>query len=475
MIDILSTIIKYLAIDFSAVYIFALAKRSERITKRQIIGFSALALVTVGICLLKDQLDPFHIPLLLFLFIPIISLSFKTKLSSSVPVSIISFGFSYVIFTISVFITAPLLFFIFLKINISDQLIHFAISVFQIILTFLLFKSKRIKNGFGNIIADDSSIIALVCSALVILTYFIINTFDDIKYIYLVFLALMIICFFILILWRRDQLNKSYIKRALGKQNELLESALLKKDTVIDSLRRDNDSLASVIHRDNKLLPAMAMAVREQSSDELAESIEDMLGERNEALKNYESQGKGIEKTGFVSIDALLLYITGRAEKIEGEFSYSFTREDFSSLIPDVIGERELVTILADLLENSVIASADCEKKHIRLETGNMSVSVSDSGKEFEPSVFENMGYKKITTRAKTGGSGIGLMSVFEFARACKASIIIEEYEPDSQFSKKITVSFDRKSEFKIISHRAEKLRRILTRPDVMIKLLDDM
>ncbi|MBP3413770.1 MAG: ATP-binding protein, partial [Clostridia bacterium] len=122
--------------------------------------------------------------------------------------------------------------------------------------------------------------------------------------------------------------------------------------------------------------------------------------------------------------------------------------------------------------------SEDCEEKHIRLETGNNNsinfVSVLDSGKEFEPSVFENMGYKKITTRTKTGGSGIGLMSVFEFARACKASIIIEEYEPDSQFSKKITVSFDRKSELKIISHRAEKLQRILTRPDVIIKSLNN-
>ena len=477
MIDILSTIIKYLGIVFSAVYIFALAKRSERITKRQIIGFSALALVTVGICLLKDQLDPFHIPLLLLLFIPIISLSFKTKLSSSVPVSIISFGFSYVIFMISATICSPLFFFISLKINISKYFFYLGLSFFQIILTFLLFKSKRLKNGFGNIIADDSSIIALVCSVLSIIVYFIINALEDIQNIYMVFFVLMIICFFILILWRRDQLNKSYIKRALVKQNELLESALLQKDTVIDSLRRDNDSLASVIHRDNKLLPAMAMAVREQTSpdnkDELAESIEDMLGERNEALKNYEAQGKCIEKTGFVSIDALLLYITGRAEEIKGEFSYSFTRKDFSSLIPDIIGERELVTILADLLENSVIASEDCEEKHIRLETGNNNsinfVSVLDSGKEFEPSVFENMGYKKITTRAKTGGSGIGLMSVFEFARACKASIIIEEFEPDSPFSKKITVSFDRKSEFKIISHRAEKLRRILTRPDVII------
>lgn len=371
-----------------------------------------------------------------------------------------------------------------------DLIFHTLISTVQVLLTFLIFKSSRMRNGFRYIASGEQNVIGVIISFIIILAYFLVNTSNEISITYGIPLILIIACTFALLIWRRDQITKSYIKRASQRQAEMMEAALCEKDAIISKLRTDNDRLASIIHRDNKLLPAMGLAVKEftssatdterstgERSSQILSSLTGMIAERNKVLSDYESDNKIITPTGFISIDALLLYMSKRASDIGGAFSCNINPDDFKALIPEVISERNLNTILADLIENAIIAAKETAIKNVRLETGMFQdscyISVYDTGTMFATEVLQSMGYKKITTHADNGGSGIGMMSTFEFIRNCRASFVLEEYPADAEFVKKITIIFDKQSEFKIMSHRCAELLKSLTRPDVLLLPLD--
>lgn len=138
-------------------------------------------------------------------------------------------------------------------------------------------------------------------------------------------------------------------------------------------------------------------------------------------------------------------------------------------LVENIISVSDLRTLLADLIENAIIATKDCFKREILVSLGVCEgyylAEVFDSGRLFEKEPLINFGLKKTTTHADTGGSGIGLMTTSEILSNYQASLVIEEF-PDqfNIFSKKVSVRFDNFSQYIVKAESAQIIRTISAR-----------
>ena len=88
--------------------------------------------------------------------------------------------------------------------------------------------------------------------------------------------------------------------------------------------------------------------------------------------------------------------------------------------------------------------------------------SVSHSGERFDVGVLKNMGKRRITTHSGDGGSGIGMMTLFQILLETGASFTIDEFADSEKYHKAVIVSFDGAGRFRIITDRADELRQVL-------------
>ena len=87
---------------------------------------------------------------------------------------------------------------------------------------------------------------------------------------------------------------------------------------------------------------------------------------------------------------------------------------------------------MADLGINA-INSINCSGQSIKICLSEiesiLTLSVYDTGNEIDKNVFLHMGLSNYTTHSADGGSGIGLMTIFNIMQKYKASLIINEKE----------------------------------------------
>ena len=137
--------------------------------------------------------------------------------------------------------------------------------------------------------------------------------------------------------------------------------------------------------------------------------------------------------------------------------------ENIQDIAKNQLPAGKLSTLLADLIENAIIAVSNVAHKKISVEMGIIDdcfeISIQDSGIPFEIETLANLGFKKSTTHADTGGSGIGYMTIFEILNESGASLSITEYAPEIYaFTKSIKIRFDGNSEYTISSFRANEI-----------------
>ena len=82
-------------------------------------------------------------------------------------------------------------------------------------------------------------------------------------------------------------------------------------------------------------------------------------------------------------------------------------------------------------------------------------ITISDNGEVFDENVLLNIGKAKITTRKNQGGSGIGLMSIFEILKRYEASFYLDEALQNSNYSKSIIIHFNNTGSLKINTNRS--------------------
>ncbi|MDD3230964.1 MAG: GHKL domain-containing protein, partial [Oscillospiraceae bacterium] len=153
--------------------------------------------------------------------------------------------------------------------------------------------------------------------------------------------------------------------------------------------------------------------------------------------------------TGVFPIDSLLQYMCCKAQAAGIQLKLTLLAS-MKYLTENIIPSSDLRTILADLIENAVIAikSSNSSNKKILVSLGIINqfyeMDIYDSGIPFESETIRHLGQKNNTTHADAGGSGIGLVTVLEILERYNASFCIEQIQNTHNiFTKKISIKFD--------------------------------
>lgn len=418
---------------------------------------------------------------------------FKNALYTTITTTTIAFGCSYVAFLVATVVSTPVTFLLpyalfgkdMIGTEWNDYLCDAAVGVLQPLLAFLLFRIRRLKNGMpflqrqqvGELGALISMII-LLFSALMLTEN---NSSDQ-----LIALALFVVTIggVFLYSWWRRHITSGYQEKLREQEQDALRKTIAEQQQELDRLLQNNDAMAQVLHKDNKLIPAMELAVREllacstisdeerENAERLLQRLENMSSERSGMVKQYEADSKTLPQTGVAAIDSLTTYFLARSREEQVEFDAAFSAS-VPFLAEHILAEEPLATITADLLENALIAVRGQHQRHILLQIGieeqHYVLSVLDSGIPFQPVTLLNAGKQKATTHADTGGSGIGLMSLFEIAASCRASIEIDEQVALGGFTKKVSVRFDNEGAYRLRTDRPEVITTCAARADLQL------
>lgn len=359
-------------------------------------------------------------------------------------ISVLSIGSSYALFALTSLIAFPIGY-ILLLINIPSTVIVtillFLIGCIQNILLFLVFHTKRLRNGIPGISTAFLGDIGVFIGALLIL-FSSALFFDSRNLISLMLIAFILALGIIIWLWWQKSIQADYINKNNSQQIDLLETKLQERDAELERLSK-------IIHKDNKLLAALELSTREvlqDASNEKAESLLQELNrfskERSETLHAYEAGRDSLPNIGLFSVDTMLNYLCQRALKHKIDFQLNLEGE--LSGITSYISEDDLCTIIADLGENAIIATKDAETKNILLsikqQDTNYILSFYDSGEPFATEVLENLGKKRYTTHAETGGSGIGLMTTAELVTKHHGEFYITDENIPQPYTKCVVV-----------------------------------
>lgn len=397
----------------------------------------------------------------------------KQPFKNIVPLGLVSIGVSYIFATIGVFLLASLTYIIkiFYKFDDSlwlDLILCILVGISQILLTFTTFKIKRFSKGIPELDKFIDSDLSMFISITIILFMSLVeirNT-DNIFIISIAFLVafLGIVLFFA---WK-IRFNKIYINRQKKKELEELENTIHGLEQKSTEVTAENERMASIIHRDNKTISALINTVKnislqtkdENTKNELCSFLAYLSSEHKERQLCLDCKNitTALPKTNIFSIDSILDFMKNKA--IQNNINFKLILNNtIEKLTATIIKETDLVTLLADLIENAIIATKNSEDKQIEVQCilidNVYQLSISDSGIPFEPIVLENFGTKKITTHKNEGGSGIGLITILDTIKKVNASLFLVQGKEN--YTKTISIFFDNKSILSIKNNLAVK------------------
>lgn len=471
----LVTVIKYFAIIYASVYTF-LHILNIRLLKKQLlyhISFSILS--SIVIAYLRTSFPQYTYFVIVFLLILFTYLHYHFSLDITIISSIISVAISCSVSIFTIIINS--FFYIVINRFIYETDI-FRLSTFTFIHIFtisLIFKIKRFKNGMPfihNTHQNDTGIII----SLVSLTFISLFTPQrELEYIVLIPILVLIFSSIYIIVWWRSKITQKYIHELKEREISTLNYELSETKAKMEYLDQQNKVLSKIIHKDNKLIPSMEIAITQlvtlstsntdnntaEQADRILSQLKVMSLERRGILSSYENNNRHLPSTNIITIDSLLMLMEKKSlvhsieyeVKIEGNFD--FIKEEKQSL------ETDLLTLLADLIENAIIATKDTIEKYILVNLiykDYFLVEIYDSGIPFTDKVITYLGIKRMTTHKKSGGSGIGLMTSYELLKKHSASLIIEELDHDSRYQKKVCVLFNNKNQITIRTNRNDLL-----------------
>ena len=331
-----------------------------------------------------------------------------------------------------------------------------------------------------------SSATGFILSCFILLIVTIISFYDSIPDMQFLFLLIALFLIGLLLYcWWRFRITRDYREKLRQAELKALQNELKEKDNRIRELEENNDSLAKIIHKDNKLIPAMELAVCEyleaeatdgdtrKKGEQLASGLKSMAQERKGTLNSYRHDEHALPVTGVCVLDALFTYMQQRALAQNINFSLHITG-DIVKMTEAIISGEDLSHLLADLLENAIIAIGDNAVRSLSAylchNEDSCTIEISDSGNAFDVQLFEDFGQTRHTTHKDSGGSGIGLMDIWKIKKQYRASLHIIEYTPGTSiFTKKIALVFDRKNHYLIQTYRRNEIERVHMRSDMFV------
>lgn len=452
---------KYAGIILCSSYVVKrLVNKCIPITKMVQILLLALTNALI-VCVLRVYARMISLPAMVAVSIGIHTVFLGLPISTAITATTIGYGTVYICFFAAIVIFGVILRVLPVITAIPDVAQSVIIGSIEFGCVVALFKIKRFSHGlpFLSDLKYGDFGVYLSISILSIVSFLGGDTLQNQAYV--AFIYLLFLCAFFLVFWYRRHLAEEYRKKLLEReQGHLLEQ--------IAQLQQENEVLSSIIHKDNKLIPALDLSVKEfllsaaQDDDKesrirtaqvLLAQIERISADRMCAVTNYQQIPSPEIKTSIPIIDALFSFMLYRAsqENIQLKITVS---TDIHEMLEKTISEQDASTILADLMENALIAikqrDADPPDRMLAINLGCspqgfFSISSKDTGVPFLPKVLTHLGQHRITTHADSGGSGIGMMTICELCRKYHASLLIDQSNENAPYTKTITIEFDQK------------------------------
>lgn len=485
----ISLLVKYTAMIFCSLHLFMKLLHIVPSKKVYLSQILFLLFILPVVYTFRKYAAPFSILIIVMLLAFFINNVLKTPLSLSVTVSSIAFGIVYFAFLIAALLVSPIGCFldIYLDSSASDIISMICIGMIQFLLISIPFKLHRFNNGMTFLSENGSNDIGVYVSLSILLTASFLSIPEKPTLILIIPLFYTLLCGLSILFWWRSSLTKRYLHKLKDMEIEELQKKISENHQEIEKLKYHNDELSKIIHKDNKLIPAMEYAVREyllsaknlesyndlfNYGKEILIQLESISLERKGILNDYETKNKKLALTNILSIDTLLSYMFQKAKENHISFDVSLS-ESMKYLVNHMIEESDLRTLLADLIDNAIIASRNSIIKNILINMGfsdtYYSIEVFDSGEPFHEGILLSLGIKQATTHLKEGGSGIGLMTAFEIINRSQASFIIEEFEDNNLFTKKVSIRFDNLKQIRIKTIRTNIKKLLSKRVDIII------
>lgn len=480
----LNNIIRLFSIAFCSTYTFTKISNKSNyppLSKLQLFYLLFLMQITsvVSNVVLKEL--TYLVPIVIFW----LTVSYFTdQPQKSFIVVIISYAISVGMYFLSSFISTIMIYSLFpLKTSFPYVLLAIMSSILQNIGVYLLCKTKRLRNGMPFLSQYNLlNITTIICIFLfVILVYCTENHHTYTLRIIAFFSTVLVLAF--LIYWWQAQITKSYRRSLELRELESLRTEIAEKDAVIQKLMKDNENLARISHRDNSLIcalkdstvkylstdyksPAEAIAAR----DKLISNINTLSAGRNSLPHTYGERTPREFDTGLSLLDDLLHHMDKEALEQDIMFSVHFGTllKDF---VPENTSESDLTHTVDDLLKNAFKSTRTCESRAVQLQFYKLGkhlvIEVADNGIPFEVRSLVNMGIEQLTTYED--GSGIGLMDIWSTKENYRATYHIDEYATSSPFSKKISLTFDKKNRYTIRTYRKDEILQMSRRADLQV------
>lgn len=498
----LDAFIKYFTLIICSLYIAPklLNFKQAKHTRYTIYSLIFSCLLSCIYLLFSHKYSVIYIPLVGISIYIFIRLFYCNIISTAISCTLYSYALSYVLFAISAtlvtFIVVPLE-----KIfkNTIPLSIYLIIAVVQISLMILIFKIRRFKNGMPFLKSEKFNYIGIYIGLTILICAIILKFADENTYKYFI-LPQIFVCIssIFIFIWWRSRLKATYIKAVYNRELEILKNELA-------TLKSDNEVLSSLLHKDNKLIPALELTVKNficsdnpsaQDKDKILAQLNKLSMERKGIINNCSTFNSTLPSTGYMVIDALLNYMMQKCSASDITMNVNIIG-NLDTFIGKIIDESDFNTILADLIENAYIATKYNNGKNIHVNINTESkfpaLDIYDSGNAFDDNVLMNLGMKRITTHKDNGGTGIGLSSTYGLCKKYNASFVITEdinsenttfkdtnsknliSEKSSSnvitFTKKVSIIFDDKSEYRLKTNNDfHNLQKLAKRVDLIIE-----
>ena len=479
----LANIFKTISIMYCCIYLhdkLTHFTHHQFLRKSNIFTLTALCLTSFILTYTFKELSYF-IPLLLFWIIVSIK---TTQPQKNFVTTTLAFTISLGMHSFSSLLVSLLLCTIFIdKETFPFTLLALLSAGLQTYFIYLLCKNKRLKSGIPFLVKQNTlNLCTVIC---IVLSIFMIYFVDNKTLMSVQRNALVAIHFVLafLIYWWQAQITKAYRRSLELRELESMRTEMAELKIKMQELTDENERLARITHRDNTLISALKNstvkylstdfanpAVALETRNQLIENINSLSAGRSSLAEARKEQSARTFDTGFSLLNTLLHEMDEKAIEMNIAFAVhmGISLDDF---VPGSVSEDDLVHTIDDLLKNAFKATTTCEKRVVQLQfyklCKHLVVEVADNGIPFEVKSLVNMGMEKLTTYED--GSGIGLVDIWSTKEKYGATYHLDECVNASPFTKKISLTFDKKNRYSIRTLRKEEILQASRRADLQV------
>lgn len=487
-------ILDFIKIIFINVYVFYVYKTITNYKEYKIINIIAILYSNIVLAMIYTIVTEYTNLLIAslivyFLYAFLISTVTKNRIGNTIVALIISLIIEYAIYIVSILLAGNIVYIVKIETN-NYTVISIIIQVINILLLYGVLKIKRINKGINFLTNtkrkyDEILYITLIGG----ISFIILGLLRGSKNIFLntVLLTGIVLVFFSLVYWLQSQITKHYKKNMRDRTISVQKAEIDEQTKLLEEVKAENLKLATAVHKYNHRLSSLELAMKSAISHnlntEFAEELSVMLKD-TEDLSNSFAKECDVAKcilplTNVPSIDNMFKYMQDEASKCNINFDLKIN-ESINDLIDNIIPKDMFETLLGDHLRDAIIAvnASDNSYKSILttlgLVDGCYELSVYDTGIEFQIDTLLKLGKEQVTTHKDRGGSGIGFMTTFETLKTTKASLVIEEYSPETtNYTKSVSIRFDGKNQYRIYSYRADDIKKQNKEKRIIVKNIE--